>query len=106
MQVEKQITQISEARAELLTKYFKAMADISRVRIMALLADKGGVYTVNDIIKHLPLEQPTVSFHLKILLMSGLVHKEKRGLNAYYSVNSHIMEYIKDSMTVFIGLER
>ena len=40
-----------------------------------------------DLTPQLELSQPTVSFHLKKLVLAGLLHREQRGVWAHYSVD-------------------
>ncbi|QDY90776.1 helix-turn-helix transcriptional regulator [Arthrobacter sp. UKPF54-2] len=66
---------------------FKALADPNRIRLLSIVkgAD-GGEACVRDLTEPLDLGQPTVSHHLKILVDAGLLHREKRGTWAYYSL--------------------
>jgi ArsR family transcriptional regulator len=66
---------------------FKALADPNRLRLLSIVkgAD-GGESCVCDLTEPLDLGQPTVSHHLKILVDAGLLHREKRGTWAYYSL--------------------
>jgi ArsR family transcriptional regulator len=66
---------------------FKALADPSRLRLLSIVkAADGGEACVCDLTEPLELGQPTVSHHLKILVDAGLLHREKRGTWAYYSL--------------------
>jgi ArsR family transcriptional regulator len=66
---------------------FKALADPNRLRLLSLVkADDSGECCVCDLTEPLELGQPTVSHHLKILVEAGLLHREKRGTWAYYSL--------------------
>ncbi|RKO21585.1 transcriptional regulator [Pseudarthrobacter phenanthrenivorans] len=66
---------------------FKALADPNRLRLLSIVkAAEGGEACVCDLTEPLDLGQPTVSHHLKILVDAGLLHREKRGTWAYYSV--------------------
>jgi DNA-binding transcriptional ArsR family regulator len=62
---------------------FAALADQHRLRIIATLA-KAGEVCVCDLNAGLPLLQPTVSHHLKLLKAAGLVESERRGTWVYY----------------------
>ena len=66
---------------------FKALADPNRLRLISIVkgADAGEA-CVCDLTEPLDLGQPTVSHHLKILVDAGLLHREKRGTWAYYSL--------------------
>jgi len=63
---------------------FQALADQHRLAILAALAQAGGEICVCDFTDALPLNQPTVSHHLRILRESGLVTSERRGTWVYY----------------------
>jgi ArsR family transcriptional regulator len=66
---------------------FKALADPNRLRLLSIVkADASGECCVCDLTEPLDLGQPTVSHHLKILVEAGLLHREKRGTWAYYSL--------------------
>ena len=66
---------------------FKALADPNRLRLLSIVkAADGGEACVCDLTEPLDLGQPTVSHHLKILVDAGLLHREKRGTWAYYSL--------------------
>jgi ArsR family transcriptional regulator len=63
---------------------FKALADPNRLTMLATLARAGDEVCVCDFTGALPLEQPTVSHHLRILREAGLVTCERRGTWVYY----------------------
>ena len=63
---------------------FKALADPHRLTILATLARAEDEVCVCDFTSALPLNQPTVSHHLKILRDAGLVTCERRGTWVYY----------------------
>lgn len=66
---------------------FKALADPNRLRLLSMVrAEAAGESCVCDLTGPLDLGQPTVSHHLKILVDAGLLHREKRGTWAYYSL--------------------
>ncbi len=66
---------------------FKALADPNRLRLLSIVkSSEGGEACVCDLTEPLNLGQPTVSHHLKILVDAGLLHREKRGTWAYYSL--------------------
>ena len=66
---------------------FTALADPNRLRLLSIVkGDAAGETCVCDLTEPLDLGQPTVSHHLKILVEAGLLHREKRGTWAYYSL--------------------
>jgi len=62
----------------------KAAADPYRLKILAALAAAHGEVCVCDFTAGVPLNQPAVSHHLKILRDAGLVTCERRGTWVYY----------------------
>jgi ArsR family transcriptional regulator len=65
---------------------FKALSDPHRLAILATLARAGDEVCVCDFTAGLPLNQPAVSHHLKVLRESGLVTCERRGTWVYYRI--------------------
>lgn len=63
---------------------FRALGDRHRLTILATLARAEDEVCVCDFTSALPLNQPTVSHHLKILREAGLVTGERRGTWVYY----------------------
>jgi ArsR family transcriptional regulator, arsenate/arsenite/antimonite-responsive transcriptional repressor len=63
---------------------FKALGDPHRLTMLATLARAEDEVCVCDFTSALPLNQPTVSHHLKILRDVGLVTCERRGTWVYY----------------------
>ena len=55
----------------------KALADVNRLRIVRRLAD--GEATVTELIEHVGLSQPLVSWHLGKLRLAGLVATRRAG---------------------------
>lgn len=67
------------------TKIFKALSDISRLRILKALQSR--TLCVCEIKELLGLANSTVSQHLKILRESGFIIEEKEGKWVNYSIN-------------------
>lgn len=74
-----------EDKLLLLSKLFKGFADQSRLAILNALLEKSK--TVSEIVKETKLSQPNTSAHLACLLGCGLVHKEKKGREVFYSIS-------------------
>src|SRR5215469_13778047 len=64
----------------------KAIADPYRLRMLATLAASDHEVCVCDFTDALPLNQPTVSHHLRILRDAGFVTCERRGTWVYYQI--------------------
>ncbi len=63
---------------------FRALGDPHRLTMLATLARADDEVCVCDFTSALPLNQPTVSHHLKILRDAQLVTSERRGTWVYY----------------------
>lgn len=63
---------------------FKLLGDAHRLTILATLTQANAPVCVCDFTSALPLNQPTVSHHLKLLRDGGLVTTERRGTWVYY----------------------
>ena len=66
----------------------KAIADPYRLTMLSTLAAATDEVCVCDFTEALPLNQPTVSHHLRILREAGLVTCERRGTWVYYRIAS------------------
>jgi len=75
------------ATATSLARNLKAVADPTRVQILALVLESAeGRRPVTELAKALGLTQPTVSHHLKILADEGVVVRTQEGRQAWYSI--------------------
>ncbi len=68
----------------LCTYCFRNLGVGSRLRIYNYLAENDSK-NVTDITDYIGLKQPTVSYHLKEMLDSGLLEREGRGKEVFYS---------------------
>lgn len=81
---------------------FKAMADPHRLTILATLARAEGEVCVCDFTDALPLNQPTVSHHLRLLREAGLVTSERRGTWVYYRLHPLTRERIEAAFATIL----
>ncbi|HET6895000.1 MAG TPA: metalloregulator ArsR/SmtB family transcription factor [Candidatus Baltobacteraceae bacterium] len=78
---------------------FKALADPHRLTILATLARADDEICVCDFTDGLPLNQPTVSHHLRILREADLVTCERRGTWVYYRLADDARNRIDRALT-------
>jgi DNA-binding transcriptional ArsR family regulator len=71
--------------ADLLAKYFKVLAEPTRVRVLELLAD-GGELSVSQLMQSLGQSQSKVSNHLACLRWCGFVTTRREHRVVYYRV--------------------
>lgn len=69
--------------------FAKAMADETRQKIMKLTCCRWR--SVNEIVAHLNVTQPTVSHHLAVLRDAGLVLYKEDGKQTYYQLNRDLV---------------
>jgi len=72
---------------------FKAIADQNRRKILNLLK-KHGTLTAGEISEHFDFSKASLSEHLKILRMAGLIYATKKGQYIHYRLNTSIFEDI------------
>lgn len=75
----------SPTEPELVGKYFRALGDPTRVRILELLGDDGEL-SVTELVQRLNQPQPKVSNHLACLRWCGFVHTRREHPTVYYRV--------------------
>lgn len=79
---------IARSKAEDLSKLLKAVADPTRLQILALIAKSENQETcVCNLTEPIQLSQPTISHHLKKLAEVGVINRECRGTWVWYSIN-------------------
>ncbi len=77
---------LSSRQAARLAGDLQLLGDPVRLQILDLLASRPGQVCVCDLEAALPVRQPTVSHHLRLLRRAGLVTVRRRGLWAHYTV--------------------
>lgn len=76
---------ISQDNAKAKSKFFRALADTIRLRILGLLAVRE--MCVCEVMVALNLTQPTASHHLRILENVGLIKDRREGKWIFYALN-------------------
>lgn len=69
-----------------MARYFYALKDILRLRILLMLAESGEM-TVTELARALHVSQPLVSFHLRPLRVIGLVQVRRSGREVHCSLS-------------------
>jgi len=78
-----------------LVKLAKALSDPTRQRLLQEIA-KGSNKGCTDLYEVVPISQPSMSQHLKVLVESGLVESHKEGRNMYLAVNAVKLQELED----------
>ncbi|MCX7855027.1 MAG: metalloregulator ArsR/SmtB family transcription factor [Anaerolineae bacterium] len=80
-----------EARLRQLVRFFYALKDPVRLRILIALA-RAGEMTVTEIVETVHLAQPLVSWHLARLRAAALVRVTRDGRMARYTLDLNALE--------------
>jgi ArsR family transcriptional regulator len=97
------VSSVDAETAEELTSDLEVLAHPIRLRLLALLAASEEPVCVCDLEASVPVKQPTVSHHLKLLRAAGLVDSEKRGLWAYYHVRRDELDRLRRRIAAGLG---
>ncbi len=74
------------------TSIFKAISDPTRLEIVMRLRD--GDACAGELLENFSFSQPTLSYHMKILIESGLVTARKEGLRVRYTLNRNHLDCV------------
>lgn len=94
---------LSADQADELTADMELLAHPIRLRLLGMLAASDEPVCVCDLEASVPVKQPTVSHHLKLLKSAGLVDSEKRGLWAYYHVRRAELDRLRRRIAAGLG---
>jgi DNA-binding transcriptional ArsR family regulator len=87
-----------------LRAFHKALADVNRLRIVRRLAH--GPATVTELIEHVGLSQPLVSWHLGRLRAAGIVATRRRGRERVCSLRPEAWAEFEARQRAVLGLDR
>ncbi|MEX5717682.1 ArsR/SmtB family transcription factor [Geodermatophilus maliterrae] len=89
--------------AETYAEWFRALADPTRVQLLAWLAQQPEPVSVGELAAVLPIGQSTVSHHLAALAAVGFVQVQRRGTRSLYAVNASCLECFPSAADVVMG---
>lgn len=72
---------------------FRALSDETRLKILDMLSC--GELCACDILKYVPITQPTLSYHMKLLTACGLVCANRMGTWMRYTLNTETTETVE-----------
>jgi ArsR family transcriptional regulator len=81
--------------------FHKTLADVNRLRIVRRLAD--GPATVTELIDHVGLSQPLVSWHLGKLREVGLVTARRQGREVVHTIEPAAFARFADRQAQILG---
>jgi ArsR family transcriptional regulator len=86
---------LSAETLQQLTADLQLLGHPVRLQLLTILAQSADRVCVCDLEAAVPVKQPTVSHHLRLLREAGLIDCERLGLWAYYFVNRDALAQIR-----------
>ena len=86
---------IGDEALERLSADLEMLAHPVRLRILEILVRRGGEVCVCDLEGAVPVKQPTVSHHLRLLREAGWVDTLRKGVWAYYFVRPEAIRGVR-----------
>ncbi len=96
------LAHMTPAAAQELSDDFLIFGHPVRLQILDMLGRNRGQVCVCDLEAALPVKQPTVSHHLKLLREAGLIDCERQGLWAYYFINQAAVARRRAAITEYL----
>ena len=100
--VEPSERRLSPRQASRLAGDLQLLGDPVRLQILDILASRPGQVCVCDLEAALPVRQPTVSHHLRLLRRAGLVTVQRRGLWAHYTVIRPALDERRERLRAYL----
>ena len=97
------LPKVNEAWAEERAELMKALADPTRLTMLASLWKAGQPICICDFTAGLRLSQPTISHHMAKLKAAGLVESEKRGIWVYYRLRGRMPAEIRKLLSGLVA---
>lgn len=85
------MNELTESEADDYARWFRCLADPTRVRLLHLVARSSGPVTVGELVGQIGRSQSTVSRHLQLLADDGYVVTEADGIRTLISINRECM---------------
>lgn len=77
---------MTQKQAERRSALFHCLGDATRLRLVHLLRATRQPQSVSQLVRAMKLRQPTVSHHLGLLRMHGLVKAKRKGKQKFYGL--------------------
>lgn len=85
-----------------MTDAFRALADPTRRRILALL--RRDDMTAGELAAQFDLTWPTISGHLRVLREADLIHADRNGTSITYHLNESVLEATLAALLSALGV--
>lgn len=95
----RRVAAAASAEVEDLAELFKCLADPTRLRILAALAENDSM-CVHELCAALGMSQPAVSHQLRTLRASRLVRGRRAGREIHYTIDDeHVLAVLSEGLT-------
>lgn len=88
---------VDQHTADEYAKWFRCLADGTRIRILNIVASADGPLTVGEIVESIGKSQSTVSHHLQILADERFVVSEPDGIRTLVRINETCMTALPEA---------
>ncbi|HEY7346850.1 MAG TPA: metalloregulator ArsR/SmtB family transcription factor [Ktedonobacterales bacterium] len=85
-------------QAASLMLFGRAVSDLMRVRILALLVEEERPMYGQELAEHLSVTPQTISHHLHILKNGGLIREERENAYRYYSLDTENIQHLRETL--------
>jgi ArsR family transcriptional regulator, arsenate/arsenite/antimonite-responsive transcriptional repressor len=92
--------EIDQVKVGETVELLRALADPTRLSMVATLRRQAGPVCVCDLVAAFDLTQPTISHHMAVLKRAGLVESEKKGIWIYYRLRSDLTQAVNKALQV------
>ena len=86
-----------------LPDHFLAFANPTRLRILQRLGEVGEE-SVNDLVAHLRMSQPRISWHLRMLRVGGVIRTRREGRQVYCSLDLENIRRFRERLDEMLGI--
>ncbi|MDX2378875.1 MAG: metalloregulator ArsR/SmtB family transcription factor [Acidimicrobiia bacterium] len=95
---------VDEAEAEDYARWFRCLADPTRIRLLHLIARADQPVTVGQLVEQIGRSQSTVSRHLQLLADDEFIFTEADGIRTLVSVNRDCMSALPQAARRIMGV--
>jgi ArsR family transcriptional regulator len=88
---------LPDGRRDAIVAVLRALGEPMRLEIYRLITAQDGPLCVCDVVERFPLQQPTISHHLRVLREAELVTVSRQGRWAYYAPDSRGLAILREA---------
>lgn len=94
---------MDRSEAEEYARWFRCLADATRLQLLRTLAEATGPMTVGELVDAVGVGQSSVSGHVRRLAESEFVLVERAGPTTYVSINADCLTALPDAVAEIMG---